>query len=70
MHKPRKITRIYTRHYTDNDQSKAYVDWSNGSQTAGEVEDYHGVLIPVGTHMGALFDHGLREGLTIGREVW
>lgn len=64
------ITKAYTRHYRDNDSRKAYVEWSNGSRTEGEAELYHGVMIPVGTHMGALFDRALHDGLTIGKEVW
>lgn len=71
MRKPRNtIKRIYTCHYRDNDQCTAFVLWSDGSRTEGEAADYHGVLIPVGEHMGALFDRGIREGLTVGREVW
>lgn len=65
-----RITRIYTCHYTDNDQRSAYVEWSNGSRTEGRAFDYHGVLVPEGRHMGALFDAGLRAGLTVEREVW
>lgn len=65
-----KIVRVYTRHYRDNDSTKAYVEWTDGSRTEGEAEDYHGVLVPVGPHMGALFDRALANGLTIGREVW
>lgn len=67
---PLAITKAYTRHYRDNKQSTAYVEWSNGSRTEGPAEKYHGVLIPKGPHMGALFDRALRDGLTIGREVW
>lgn len=67
---PLTITKIYTRHYRDNGQRTAYVDWSDGSRTEGAAEKYHGILIPQGGHMGALFDRALREGLTIGREVW
>lgn len=70
MRKPLKITRAYTRHYSDNGQDMAYVDWSDGSRTEGAAERYHGILIPKGTHMGALFDRALREGLTIGPETW
>lgn len=66
----RKITRIYTRHYRDNGQTMAYVDWADGSRTEGTAEDYHGILLPVNAHMGALFDRALREGLTVEREVW
>lgn len=69
-----RIVKVYTRHYRDNDSTMAYVEWENEcrrvGRTEGEAEDYYGVLIPVGSYMGALFDRALREGLTIGREVW
>ena len=64
------IKKIYTRHYRDNDQLMAYVEWSTGSRTEGAAEMYHGVAIPSSAHMGALFDRGIREGLTVEREVW
>lgn len=67
---PSKIIRAYTRHYNDNGQSKAYIERSNGSRTEGEAIDYHGVLIPEGEHMGALFDRALRDGLIIEHEIW
>lgn len=70
MRKRPTIQRIYTRHYSDNLQNKAYVDWSDGSRTEGEAIDYHGILIPANEHMGALFDHGLRAGLVVERETW
>lgn len=65
-----RIKRVYTRYYRDNGQRSCFVEWADGSLTEGRAEDYHGVLIPVGTHMGTLFDRALREGLPIGREVW
>lgn len=65
-----KIIRVYTRHYRDNDQRTCYVEWADGSRTEGPAEDYHGVLVPVSAHMGALFDRALATGLTIDREVW
>lgn len=66
----RKIIRAYTRHYRDNDQLTAYVEWSDGGRTEGEAELYHGVRVPCGEHMGALFDAALRQGHTIQRETW
>lgn len=65
----RQIKRIYTRHYRDNGQSMAYVEWQDGSRTEGVVVDYHGVLVPESVHMGALFDRAIREGLQVQREV-
>lgn len=65
-----KIKRAYTRHYRDNDQRSAYVDWADGSRTEGEAEDYHGILLPVGMHMGLLFERALAQGLKIEHEIW
>lgn len=70
MRQPLTITKAYTRHYRDNDALRACVEWSDGSRTIGAAERYHGILIPSGAHMGALFDRALRDGLTIGKEVW
>lgn len=64
------IVAVYTRYYRDNKQLSAYVEWSDSSCTESKAEMYHGIPIPVGEHMGALFDRALRDGLTIGREVW
>lgn len=63
------IVAAYTRYYNDNKQLKSYVEWSDGACTEGEAWMYHGIPIAAG-HMGALFDRALRDGLTIGREVW
>ena len=64
------ITRIYTRQFSDTGQAMAYVEWidhkgRNGT-TEGPARHYN--LVPIGTHMQALFDRALRQGLTIGRE--
>lgn len=64
------ILAAYTRYYRDNKQLKSYVEWSDGARTEGDAMLYYGIPIPVGDHMGALFDAALRNGLTIGREVW
>jgi hypothetical protein len=65
-----KITKAYTRRYRDNGELKSYVEWSDGSRTEGDAKMYHGIPLPCGVHMGALFDRALRDGLTIGRETW
>lgn len=64
------IKRIYTRHYRDNDQRTAYVDWADGSRTEGRAIEYHGVLVPESAHLGALFDRAIASGLSVEREVW
>jgi hypothetical protein len=48
-----KIVKAYTRHYRDNDDRKAYVEWADGSRTEGEAELYYGLMVPRGAHMGA-----------------
>lgn len=68
------IQKAYVRHYRDNGQTTAYVEWTDSrgktGRTEGPAEFYHGLLIPAGPHMGALFDRAIREGVTVGREVW
>ena len=64
------IVKVYTRYYRDSDQLTAYVEWANGSRTEGAAEMYHGLAVPSGEHMGALFDAAIRKGLTVTREVW
>ncbi len=70
MRQANQISRVYTRHYRDNDALCAYIDWADGSRTEGSAKLYHGVRIPDGLHMGALFDRALREGLTVEHETW
>jgi len=55
------IKRAYVRHYSDNNQTTAYVEWSDGSSTEGEQDNLH---------MRELFKRAEREGLTIERETW
>lgn len=64
------IVAAFTRYYRDNKAHMSVVEWSDGSSTQGEAFLYHGIPLPVGEHMGALFDRARSEGLTIGREVW
>lgn len=70
MRHPLRIVKAYTRHYRDNDARTAIVEWSDGSHTEGAAYLYHGLMLPRGEHMGALFDRAIRDGLTIGKEVW
>lgn len=65
-----KIIKLVTRYYRDNKQRSAIVTWADGATTEGAAYMYHGVMLPAGEHMGALFDRGIREGLTVEREVW
>jgi hypothetical protein len=65
-----KIIRAYTRRYRDTGQVKAYVEWSDGSRTEGDAYNFRGLFLPEGTHMGALFDRALRDGLAIEHDDW
>jgi hypothetical protein len=65
-----QIKRIFTRRYTDNRQTTAYVEWADGGRTEGPAADYHGILIPTGAHMGLLFDRAIASGFTVEREIW
>ena len=55
------ITKTYIRTYTDNGQTTAYVEWSNGSRTEGPEN---------GAHMRALLQRAQRLGLPLIRETW
>lgn len=56
-----KIVKAFIRHYTDNNQTTAYVEWDDGARTEGK---------PDNTHMRALLMRAEREGLQIERETW
>lgn len=70
------ITRAYVRHYSDNRQTKAYVEWSDGSRTEGDAHIMgdkpggNGWLLTTGTHMAALLARAERDGLAIERQTW
>ncbi len=56
-----EIDDAYIRHYSDNGQTTAYVEWSDGSRTEGN---------PDGVHMQELFRRAKRDGITIRKETW
>ncbi len=58
---PNTITKAFIRHYSDNGQTVAYVEWKDGVRTEGEPEN---------AHILALFARAQREGLRITRETW
>lgn len=58
------------RRYSDTGQLQSQIEWGDGSTTVGGAEMYHGLMIPSGVHMGALFDRAIREGAAIKRETW
>lgn len=55
------IKRAYIRHYSDNGQTLAYIEWNDGSRTEGQPEN---------AHMLALMMRAIRQGLKITRETW
>jgi len=55
------IVAAYVRTYTDSGQTKAYIEWDDGSFTEGE---------PNNAHMTALFERAKREGVRVRHEVW
>jgi len=59
--KGRSPVAAYVRTYTDSGQTKAYVEWSDGSRTEGEPGD---------PFMEQLFDRAKREGVRVRHEVW
>lgn len=70
------ITKAYIRHYSDNGQTFAYVEWSDGSRTEGRLPARekataeHTSIYLFGLHMGALLERAQHDGLTITRERW
>ncbi len=70
-----KITDAYVRTYSDNGQTKAYVEWvdykGQAGRTEGDVYALEGTLAQVyGDHMGALMARAICMGVEIRREVW
>ena len=67
-----KITRAYTRYYSDNRSTMAYVEWIDHKGkcgcTEGDARQYN--RVPIGDHMYALFERAKREGVTIEKETW
>lgn len=56
-----EIERAYVRHYSDNYQTTAYVEWLDGSRTEGNLENLH---------MQELFRRAKRDGIEIENETW
>lgn len=53
-----KITKIYTRHYSDNGRTKTYVEFLDNKGKSGRTEGNAS-----GLHMQALIQRGQREGV-------
>ena len=67
-----KITDAYVRYYSDNEETKVYVEWESDAGTSGRTE---GKLwpcehTPLSAHMTALFARANREGIPIRGETW
>ena len=71
-----KITAAYIRHYHDNGQTTAYVEWIDGrgklGRTEGRICSRTGDKSnqPAGPHLQALFARAEREGVTIELQTW
>ena len=72
-----KITRAYVRTYSDNGQTKAYVEWLDHRGRSGRTEaDITGrpedavMSECYGAHMGALMARAICHGIVIERETW
>lgn len=59
------ITKAYVRTYTDNGQTKAYVEWVDHRKQTGRTEGE-----PDNAHMLALLARAKREGVRVERETW
>lgn len=60
-----KITKTYVRTYSDNGQTKAYVEWVDSKGESGRTEGE-----PDNAHMQALLQRARREGITIECQRW
>ena len=60
-----KITRAYTRTYTDNGQTKTYVEWIGDDGNAGRTEGDAS-----NAHMAALLARAKREGINHETQTW
>lgn len=72
-----KITRVYVRHYRDNGQTTAYVEWIDRKGRPGRTEgavqsaDRRATLAETyGVHMGALIAQAVCHGVEVERQVW
>lgn len=60
-----KIHAAYVRHYEDNGQTTAYVEWTDTRGTQGRTQgNLHNI------HMAALMRRAVREGVPVTKQVW
>ena len=60
-----RITKMYTRIYSDSRQVTTYVEWIDDKGVAGRTEGDK-----VNEHMAALIARGKREGVVLTLERW
>lgn len=72
-----KITAAYTRHYRDNGQTTAYVEWIDHNGRAGRTEGAVNRTKPgatmaekYGPHMGSLIARAICQGVNVEHQVW
>ncbi len=67
-----RITDAYVRHYSDNGQTTAYVEWHDEDGDCGRTGDnlFPCEHVVLGAHMTALFARANREGIAIRGETW
>jgi hypothetical protein len=61
----KEITKAYIRTYTDNGQTKAYIEWVDDKGKKGTTEGD-----PENSHMKALLDRAKREKIKIETQKW
>jgi hypothetical protein len=59
-----KITKAIIRHYSDNQQTRAYVEWID-ERGEGRTEG-----APLNHHMQALLRRADREGVKLEMQLW
>lgn len=64
-----KIKRIFVRRYSDNGETVAYAEWSDGGRTEARLR-WYGLTRRFGDHMHALLKLAKRDGLRLERETW
>jgi len=79
-----KFTKAYVRHYRDNGQTTAYIEWvdrdGKTGRTEGNVRQPWAAMNPdkhryslcavFGLHMGTLLAKAICNGLEIERQTW
>lgn len=60
-----QITRTYTRHYSDNGQTRTYVEWIDDKGNPGRTEGRAS-----NAHMASLLARARREAITHEQERW